>query len=54
MIKIYANITNMKSKQRQEENTKNVEKRKTSLPKEQVEKADLSKPLFNKIMTTKK
>ena len=26
---------------------------KTSLPKEYVEKADLDKPIFNKIMTTR-
>ena len=32
--------------------TKNAERQKTSLPKEQVENTDLHKPLLNKIMTT--
>ena len=35
------------------ENTKNTESRLTSSPKNQVENADLFKPVLNKIMATR-
>ena len=34
------------------EKTENAERQKTSLPKEQAENTDFSKPVLNKIMTT--
>ena len=36
-------------------NTKSAERqKKNSFPKEQIENADLYKPIFNKVMTTQK
>ena len=44
--------TQNRQKKQQTEKTGNAERQKTNFPKEQVENADLSKSILNKIMTT--
>ena len=38
--------------QKQAENTENTERQKTGFPKEQVDNADLSRAVLNKVMST--